>query len=125
MTQVAITNDHTNVLHAASASDVSEDELCSFPSIHTKAEEIKKQLTYSEEVGFNCTLLVSDVIEASHVMSCRHVTRFRSIGQGGGCESSAVLCAERARLPRGMSAPLRARSTACAPIIARFEHEEG
>lgn len=57
MTQVAITNDHTNVLHAASASDVSEDELCSFPSIHTKAEEIKKQLTYSEEVGFNCTLL--------------------------------------------------------------------
>lgn len=72
MTQVAITNDHTNVLHAASASDVSEDELCSFPSIHTKAEEIKKQLTYSEEVGFNCTLLVSDVIEASHGMSSRH-----------------------------------------------------
>jgi hypothetical protein len=30
------------------------DELCIFPSIHTKAEEIKKQLTYSSEVQFSC-----------------------------------------------------------------------
>lgn len=33
---------------------VNEDELCILPSIHSKAEEIKKRLTYSDETTFSC-----------------------------------------------------------------------
>jgi molecular chaperone DnaK (HSP70) len=39
---------------------VQEDELCIFPSIHTKAEEIKKSLTYEDEAKFSCILPVRE-----------------------------------------------------------------
>ncbi len=38
---------------------VNEDELCILPSIHSKAEEIKKRLTYSDETTFSCIWPVS------------------------------------------------------------------
>jgi hypothetical protein len=38
---------------------VNEDELCILPSIHSKAEEIKKGLTYSDEMTFSCIWPVS------------------------------------------------------------------
>ena len=60
-----IANQHNNrpdapsSASASSASAVSEDELCLFPSIHTKAEEIKKGLTSSDSMEFSCVLPVS------------------------------------------------------------------
>ncbi len=35
---------------------VHEDDTCLSPSLHTKAEEAKKALTYSDVVELNCTM---------------------------------------------------------------------
>jgi molecular chaperone DnaK (HSP70) len=49
---------------ADSSEEEAEDSanMCSAAAVHTKAEEIKKALTYVDQVQFNCTLPSGDKV---------------------------------------------------------------